>query len=69
MNAADDIGDDRARGIEDPKVFLELGVIGIEERLIEVDDGISGDGGLRIARAKDILDINAALITNPPKTE
>jgi hypothetical protein len=44
VDAADDGGDDRLRGVEDAALDLELLVVGAEEVLVEVDDGVFAAG-------------------------
>ena len=40
VDAADDVGDDGLRGVEDAALDLELLVVGAEEELVEVDDRV-----------------------------
>jgi hypothetical protein len=40
VDAADDVGDDGLRGVEDAALDLELLVVGAEEQLVEVDDRV-----------------------------
>lgn len=44
VDAADDAGDDGLRGVEDAALDFELLVVGTEEVLVEVDDGILAAG-------------------------
>jgi len=44
MDAADDVGDDGLRGVEDAALDFELLVVGAEEVLVEVDDGVFAAG-------------------------
>ena len=40
MDAADDVGDDRLRGIENAALNFQLFVVGGKEVFVEMDDGV-----------------------------
>jgi hypothetical protein len=46
VDAADDVGDDGLRGVEDAALDLELLVVGGEEVLVEVDDRVFAAGAV-----------------------
>ena len=69
IDAGDLVLDDLGRGVPDAQVFAELGVVGLEERLIEVLDGVFFFELLEEDRAVDALEGGAGPIENFDKIE